>query len=284
MPYRFNAFTGELDFYQAGTSLPGTTNGDLIYYDGSAYQRLAAGSSGYALKANGAASVPAYDRPFRDPSRFLYIHEDWVSAGSAGATGWTAFPAGTGATTSVDQTNADSKHQGVLGLSFGTTATGRCSLALGAPNLPNMLMPTWAKFEALLLIQWLSVSTDEYALRVGFGDSTAVDFTNGMYIEYSRPSSVNWVLKTSKAGVRTSVDSGIAVVNNSWIKLAAIHNNGVVTGYINGTAIGTTITTNIPGASQPFVPIVQYQKSTGTSAELLSIDYFDIQMEFGTAR
>lgn len=264
--------------------LPWTTTGDLVYYSGGA-QRLAAGSSGYTLKANGAGAAPSYDRPFRDPSRFLYIHEDWVAGGSSGSTGWTAFAAGTGATTSVDQTNTDSNHPGLLGLSFGTTSSGHMTMALGAPNVPNMTLAPYTKFETLIRLQFLSTATDEYQVRVGFGDATAGDFTNGVYIEYDRTASLNWRCKSSKAATRTTVDSGVAVAATTWVKLAMVYSGGVVTCFVNGTAIGTTIATNLPNTSANlFVPIVQYAKSAGTSAETLSLDYYDMDMEFTTPR
>jgi hypothetical protein len=63
-------------------TLPWTTAGDLLYYDGSAAQRLAIGTAGQALVVNTGATAPEWDTVLTNP---MTTAEDIIVGGASGA-------------------------------------------------------------------------------------------------------------------------------------------------------------------------------------------------------
>ena len=55
--------------YPSNLTITSATNGDILYYNGSVWTRLAAGTSGYVLTSQGTSTAPAYLSPFSLPSQ-----------------------------------------------------------------------------------------------------------------------------------------------------------------------------------------------------------------------
>lgn len=110
-----------------------------------------------------------------------------------------------------------------------------------------------------------------YTLNIGLGDTNNAAQQNGVYFSYTDSVNAgNWTLTTANAGTRTAVDSTIAAATG-WVNLGVkVVNNTSCTYFINGTQVGSAITTNIPSTSiSPFWLLF----SGGSPPELL-IDLF----------
>lgn len=217
-------------------------------------------------------------------SSALEIFEDWISNTAVGNIGWTTTNGGTAAASTIAAAISDVNHPGVLQMSTGTTTTGNTRNFLGTTNL--LAGGGAMSFESLVQVPTLSTAGNEFALRVGLGDGTTGDFTDGVYFEYNRPTSVNWIMKTASNATRTTTPTSSVVTAGAWVKLRAEVNTGgtLVTYFINGTQVGT-INTNIPtGAGRQVAPLLQMVKSTGTTAILSYVDYYILHKDFSTAR
>lgn len=211
--------------------------------------------------------------------------EDWISPAVTGRLGWTSTVSGTGAAHSLVTTNQAANQAGIVQFTTGTTATGRAALALGATS--KFFGGGVATFEKMVYIPTLSTGTEEFNLRLGFGDLvTGADMVDGIYFEYNRPTSVNWLMKTANNSTRTSTATSVAVAAGVWIKLKIVVNAGGtnVDFYINGTLAGS-ITTNIPTTvARVSAPTLIMTKSVGTTARTMLLDYFWFQQVFTTPR
>jgi hypothetical protein len=108
----------------------------------------------------------------------------------------------------------------------------------------------------------------------------------GVYFTYTHgENSGNWTLNTSDgAGSNTTADSGVAADTN-FVNLKVVMNeNGTSSEFfINGTSRGT-ITTTLPGTSEPTMPFYGIIKSAGTTQRLLNLDALYLQCILTNAR
>jgi hypothetical protein len=204
---------------------------------------------------------------------YQILWDDFNSPTTAGETNWTVTTAGGGGVAITVQATASSNNVGVIRLNSGTAAAGRASLHKG--NISYLIGAGFHYFETYVNIATLSTATDEYSLRIGWGDQTgAGDMVDGVYFEYDRLNSVNWRIKTSNNSTRTATSTGTAVATG-WVKLAIeISGNGTRVDYfINGTNVGN-ITTNIPtGANRNTDLLLKIERSAATATRTLDIDY-----------
>jgi hypothetical protein len=102
------------------TSLAGLAQGDVLYYNGTSWVRLGAGTSGQFLKTNGASANPAWANVV---SGIVQVK----SARQSSSESWTASNVMIGATATITPTSASNKilvmAQGVVSTS-GTSVTG----------------------------------------------------------------------------------------------------------------------------------------------------------------
>lgn len=254
-------------------SYPSTaTIGDLIYASGTnAYSNLAIQPLGCSLVSNG--SIPLWLNP---RSGFIE-HEDWISATFAGNLNWGRAIVGAG--TNAITNDAFLGHPGVLYLSTGTDTTGRACLI----TLDDCIILGDGQYqiEWLIRIEDLATVAEDYVLRVGFGDSTgAADWGYGVYFEYNRATSVNWLIKTADNSVRTSTTTSTAVTEDAWIRLTININAAATlcTYYVDGVSVGT-INTNIPDGgtgADGIGPDIGIVKSAGGTSRTIYADYCTI--------
>lgn len=199
----------------------------------------------------------------------------------------TSDVSGTSATATTT-TPGDQNHPGLMRLASGTTATGR---AAGRDSQQGLLFGGGKmRFETVVNIPILSTVAEEFVDRFGFGDSVTGDMTDGAYFEYNRLTSANWLLKTANSGVRTSVDSGVAVATG-YVKLRVEVNaaGNQADFYINDVLITdgspAPITTNIPtGAGRTFGICLAMIKSAGTTNRETYVDTLYVDQELTTPR
>lgn len=218
------------------------------------------------------------------PSQRVRLIEDWIAGTTAGTLNWSNENAGTGAAPSIEDTQVDASHWGILELHTGSTATGRSGTDLGSSATTHSILPSGGNgfSEWLIKIPTLSTAGERYAFGIGYGDIFNAEFTNGSYFYYDESVGTTWLAKTANAATRTSVDTAVTVVAGAWIKLR-IENSGSTSRrfFINGTLVAT-ITTNIPTTA--ISPAANVRKSAGTTTRLIYIDYFMMDQVFITAR
>jgi hypothetical protein len=212
------------------------------------------------------------------------IHDDWISGSVASSLNWTSTVSGTSALVSLNTANLTINNPGTVQLATGTTTTGRASLSLGTNTVSIGGGHTHFNIKANVPV--LSVSGQDYIVRVGFGDNTgAGDFVDGVYFEYNRAISHNVILKTSSNSVRTQTITQMPVTIgwfNLMVEMNDIGTQAVF--FLNGAFIGS-IVTNIPvGVARSFAPILKIEKTSGTTSRLFLVDYFKAMQVFTNKR
>lgn len=202
------------------------------------------------------------------PSRRLkYIFDDLMNAAASNSTDGQHYFSYNGTITAV--TN---------GLMLGTTtsATGRVVLHNGTNGTGSgWALPSEGVMYYRCIISdlpILSTSTEEYILRIGFGDVVlGTDIQNGIYFEYDRTNSVNWRYKTANGGSRTTTTSSTAVTTGSHVLEILYTPSGTSASFwVDGVSLGAAITATIPTNSVG--SNFQIVKSAGTTQRTVSVD------------
>lgn len=172
------------------------------------------------------------------------------------------------------------KYPGSVAHSTGTNTNGyagrQCAGATGFLLAGDTA--TWY-YETVFRIPTLSDGTDTFAIALGSGDvTTAVDHANGFYLRYSSAAnSGKFELVTAKASVRTSTDTGVAAVANTWYHaLIVVTGDTSISLYLvaDGSDLGSAVatnTTNIPLVDMGLNSIIL--KSAGTNARTVEVCY-----------
>lgn len=174
----------------------------------------------------------------------------------------------------------DTNHPGVIKVTAGSNPEDY-ALASIPPSIK--LAGGVLTYEALVQVETLSTVSNEYTVRIGLGDTTnSSDNTNGVYFEYTRTTSANWLIKTSSASSQTSTTTSTAVSAGSWVTLSIVINAAAssITFSINGSSVGT-ITTNIPTAALGM--IFQQIRTAGTPVGF-DVDYVRAYQRFTSSR
>ncbi len=264
----------------------GTANG--LSLSGQAISMQAA-----SVSQAGTITAVNYQQFDDDPS--YVIQKVWEFFGYTQASdtttpdGWygTASGAPASISTAGGVTPLDNSHPGVLRVRMGTSTSGNAwaTTPMGLTYGGGVITMEW-----LVQLSALSNGTDTYTVAIGFGhDFTAGTLlTDGTYFRYSNGnSSGNWEFVSSNNGTRTTLDTGVAAVAGSWVKLKSISNAAgtSIQPYINGVAAGSPITSNIPAATaRNFGPYIAAIKSAGTTDTSLYADYCKVRFVPTTPR
>lgn len=218
-----------------------------------------AGANSLDLKANGVVNPSLTAQYFDDC--FNSVVWDMRANGTASATGQSA--------TFVD-------HPGVFVLTTGTDTGGKCSSLYSyiGNNTPNWLPGGTGTFtyQASIMIGTLANVTDDFLYFVGPADGWVFGNPgNGIYFEYNRSSSANWLSVSANSSSFTTVDSGVAVSTN-WVNFMIVGNNSSVDYYINGVNVAT-INTNLP-TNPVNINMTLITKTAGTTSVNVYQDYF----------
>lgn len=225
-----------------------------------------------------ASDVPQTDSGSIWKSRHPYAGEEltdnWLTGGSAGRNGWT-YTANGGA--------AFTNFAGTMRLDTGTSATGAPTLVLAnniylgtnASFLPTNIAYSYVMESKVTLIN-LSTVTEEYKVRYGFGLGTASTApTNGIYFEYDRLTSVNWICYTVSGGVSTQTITTIPVAvfnfDQTYLRIEVDAARAAAVFKINGSTVAT-VSTNLP--TVPAIGGYHMVKSAGTTSRLFQVDWW----------
>jgi len=159
-------------------------------------------------------------------------------------------------------------HQGVIEYTLGTSTTGSASYRQTTVN--NLLGNSWYwRFDCIYKVVALSDGTNTYTLRIGFIDSGSAESTDGVFLRYTDSvNSGNWVCVTRSNSTESTSNSSSAVQTSNYQRATIIVNpaGNLARFYINGTQIGSDITSNIPtGSGRQCGPGFMFLKSAGTT-------------------
>ena len=142
------------------------------------------------------------------------------------------------------------------------------------------------RFGWLVEVTALSTALEEFTLRIGLSDtSNGVDGDpNAILFRYNH--GVNggrWELVCHSATVESVADSGVAVAVAWQFLEAEVNAAGTsVQFYIDGTAVGAPITTNIPATSMTIGAGIA--KAVGIGTRTIRADFCYVDKGFSPAR
>lgn len=196
----------------------------------------------------------------------------------SGDLNWFFNKNGAGGTGDVSSTLVDGNHPGIIRLQSAAGGGNYVSMVLGFLALGGGAL----EIEYLIQLETLATVTNDYVIRLGLGDTVDADQVNGVYFEYNRATSANWLIRTANASTRTTTTTSTAVATGSWIKLHISINAAAssITYSINGSSVGT-IATNIPTAVVQF--FMHQTRAAGTPVGF-NVDYFSAYQRFTSAR
>jgi hypothetical protein len=151
---------------------------------------------------------------------------------------------------------------------------------IGPPATNSVAMdsvpPTFVFANGYWSISWLvnlpvlTSAGEQFSFAVGLGD-VAPGYLNSVFIRQDVTAGANWTVACEKAGVATSLDSGVLPVAGLWTLLTITGaNSSSATFSINGVNAGS-IFTNIPTvAIKPFTTI---NKTVGNANRIALIDF-----------
>jgi len=263
--------------YTAGTIPIGTGPNTL--------SPLAVGVAGQTLKFL-ESGLPGWEDKV-NLARELILDEDWLGD-AVSKLRWLDADSGTGVS-DTEGTLVDANHPGVLQLATGTTNGGVAARTLigvtsGSATTGLKLGGGRLLFRWRVYIPSLATVTNDYRIDLGLVASTNLT-PDQVKIQYSRATSLNWLLITQAAGVGTTVDTGIPVTAGGWITVGVEVNAAgtSVQAYVNNVAVGSPSTTNIPTAFiAPHCRIIK--ASAAVVSHLCYIDTFFLYQRFTTAR
>lgn len=183
------------------------------------------------------------------------------------------------------------KRFGIKTLNTGTTTTGYSGIygIYATPNFGNLNPGDDILIAFSLRTPTLSDGTNRYTIYAGFTDqTTGTEGVDGAYFKYSdNLSGGNFQVVTSNNSTRTATDSGVTVVTNTDYTLTVKVKNveGTISAdfYINGTAVATNVTTNLPITSTRTTGLgLFFVKSAGITSRLLDVDW--VYFEYFSSR
>jgi len=201
----------------------------------------------------------------------LIVYEHFLAATTALINTFATTVNGTNAAGSL--ISSDIGHPGIVQLTTGTTATGRAMLNAFASSI-RFGSGTYTA-EAMILLPTTSNATNRYTLYIGFGDNAVSgDMVDGAYFQYNDANSNNWQIKTSSNSVRTTTTTTVGIVGNTWTKLkVVVADVQLAYFYVNDVLVGS-INNNVPqGSGRETGLIFKIEKSAGTTARTINIDY-----------
>ena len=217
---------------------------------------------------------------YADPTSKRMLFEEFLSpdTDSPQSLGWKITKSGSGSGESqYSPTVNDQDTLGIAQISTGTNSSGRCTYAtnlglywFGQDDASDYFEITWK-----IRLPVLSSEVQSYTFYAGFGDATGSgDMTDGVYFQYTRGTSHNWLLKSSKASTRTTVVSSVPV-DTLWHKFRIrINGNGSLAEFFIDDVLVGSITTNIPNTVSNLVGILtKIEKTAGTTEIVALLDY-----------
>jgi SO2946-like, C-terminal domain/Pectate lyase superfamily protein len=250
----------------------------------------AGGAGALASRVNGAWQCGASDSNVLDATAMTLTDEflpSRTASGQVGALGWSLAQLGTSYSCAYDPGAAN--HPGVFRCGSGTTAGDGASVVL-TDNSDGAVYPlaglasngNW-EMQAVVMTDattvgnakfFVGLSDNQAAYHPAGGNSIAVRYDAAGGGCSSGESTTHWVYEVIVGGVKTCVDSGLAVAANTWYKMRIYSSTaGTVNFQINGANSGSMAAAPAAAMTPQFMVL-----TTGTNAEKLGIDWFALKM------
>jgi len=212
---------------------------------------------------------------YPDPNLAVMVDDDFLvtTIVTGVAAPWTIGTSGAGAAVVM---GGELDIPGICSLQTGTTATGRESIQTNVVGMTFGGISTLS-FLTRLRFPTLSTVAETFTTRFGFSDNNAGAATDGAYFELESNGNPNYQCVTANAGVRTTVDSGVAAVAGQWdnLSISGTAAKGIKF-RINGVVVAT-IASNIPNATaRAFGCMYTIIKSVGTNVRQVDVDYAQV--------
>lgn len=217
----------------------------------------------------------------------FFESEDWVftTLSNMGG-GWTTSTTGGAALSSTGYGEDTTEHAfGTIGLTTGTGTSDRGQLYKSGGF--RLGIGHTIKLRMRMAIEALSNGTDTYTVWWGLTDGIASgDPTNGVFFRYTHSvNSGKFQKVTRAAGVETAADT--TVTSDTTYKIFEIRIDDAassITFWIDSVQVGTAHTTNIPSTATSMLLFMKIEKSAGTTARRVDIDWHDLLVTRSAAR
>jgi hypothetical protein len=219
-----------------------------------------------------------------DPRYGFVLYDEFVTPNGGSSLGWASNSSSAVGLSVVSDTTS----QGLYYVEPSTAAT-RANLYLYTAGLE--FGGTDFYIETKLQLAELATVSQDFCATFGFNNNLNYDAngacTNGANMQINRAvNGANWITNTVSGGTATTTNTSTAIAAATWYRLGILvsKTNSNVTFYVNGTLIATH-TTNIPsGTSTPMGIQFKMDKTVGSSAVDMYLDYFSAYGFFTTAR
>ena len=196
-----------------------------------------------------------------------------------------------GATCGSNMVQSQANHPGIYQIVSGTASGDGCSLTLSDNTegalypLVNMASGAWSSWDlqAVVMTDTNGISGAKYL--VGVSDNQSAYHSSGVNeisVRFdhvgggcpSNESTTNWVYEVSVAGTKTCVNSGVAVVANTWYHMRMYSTTpGTVQFQINGANSGSV-------AAAPTASLApQFLTTTTGGSESLFVDWWAMKIQ-----
>ncbi len=209
-----------------------------------------------------------YGTRFNDPIKFhshLNDLQGFIARVSSGSTA---------------HTSAVNK-RGLVQLGTGSSATSnaliqRSGFSTGTGNL--LLNANPILMTSTVSVPIISTAAEEFIAGFGLGLNAGMSTTGTNYVMLGTDrlafNTDTWVIRVRNgSGQMTTLNTEVPVVAGYYPTLGLVASSAGVQFYIDGGAVGTTITANLPTAAM--IPMLFIIKSAGTTARNFIIDYYE---------
>ena len=188
---------------------------------------------------------------------------------------------GSGATTThVTALSSSDLRSGVISFSTGTTAGGSAGCATGNLSLINFANIPEGGYEEVgfgFRIPILSDPTQSFLINMGFGDSAFGGIpTDGVYISVGQGNAGAASNTRSNSSGTTQNNIAISANTDTVARIRVSRTGGALssTFFINGTSMGSAMTTNIPsGNSRELGIMFGINKFAGNTPRTIELDW-----------
>lgn len=268
-----------------GTAQTTYTKGDVLYASAAnTLAKLPIGNNGQVLRT-ASTGIPAWDSQL-SLRNVAYIYEDFIS-GPTGAYPWISYATGAGA--GVAHAAHTLPTFGVWAFSTGTTNAGGAQIYHSASAQTTIASGAVMVLSFRIAHSAVSDGTDTYKSYVGAFDwssgSPLTAPTRGFFASYTHSENGGKILlNVGQASSFTTVDSGITPGAGTYNVITIVSNSTMTSfqWYVDGVAVGSAVTTNIPTGAISIAPYIK--KSAGTTSRSLSVDYIQWEFDYTTAR
>lgn len=234
---------------------------------------IAGGASGFMTGAD-KTKLDGLSSGGFNPAVALQLYDDFITGNEdtdeLGAYGWRINNTGTG--NIVVRLTGVSGHPGIIRFSGGTGGSARAGMNLGVAGSSALVLGGGEiTFEAS--IRYTGSPANQGIVIFGLGNNdVGGDQNNGVYFQFL-DTDTNWFLVSANSATRTRVNTTTAVSSGTWVRFGFVVNSAgtSIQAYINGSPVGSPITTNIP--SSGISPIIKAD-ANGTIAATTDIDYY----------